>query len=47
MKPYFNFPKMMGKKFASKVPKPVRKLLHYNSIPPVNELERTNTVTKL
>ena len=39
--------KMMGKKFAKKVSKPIQKLLHYNSVPPINELERTNTVTKL
>ncbi len=47
MKPYFDFPKMMGHKFARQISKPLRKLLHYNSIPPINELERTNTVTKL
>ena len=47
MKPYFDFPKMMGKKFTNKISKPIQRLLHYNSIPPVNELERSNTVTKL
>ena len=47
MKPYFDFPKMMGKKFAKKISKPIQKLLHYNSVPPINELKRTNTITKL
>jgi len=47
MKPYFDFPKMMGKKFSRKISKPIKKLLHYNSIPPINELIRSNTITKL
>ena len=47
MKPYFDFPKMMGKSFARQISKPLQKLLHYNSKPPINEFQRTNTVTKL
>ena len=47
MKPYFDFPKMMGKKFSGKISKPIKKLLHYNSIPPINELIRSNTISKL
>lgn len=46
IKPYFNFQKMIGKK-GTKLNKFVRKTLHYNSIPPKNNEERSLTVTKL
>lgn len=44
MKPYFDFPKMMKN---HKLSKTLKKLLHFNSLPPVNESIRTNTITKL
>ena len=44
MKPYFDFPKMMQKK---KLTKRIKKLLHFNSQPPVHEGERFNTIQKL
>lgn len=44
MKPYFNFPQMMKNK---KLPKKVKKLLHFNSQPPIHEGVRFNTIIKL
>lgn len=44
MKPYFNFPEMLGKKFKKKINHKLQKLLHYNSIPPTSELDRVNTL---
>ena len=44
MKPYFDFPKMMKKK---KLKKKIKKLLHFNSQPPIHEKERFRTIQKL
>ena len=46
MKPYFNFPDMLGKKYKEKINPKLQKILHYNSIPPVSELERVNTLVR-
>ena len=45
MKPYYDFPNMFKK--SSKLSKHLKKLLHFNSIPPKNELERTYTLKKI
>lgn len=45
MKPYFNYPDMLGKKYKNKINSKIQKILHYNSIPPVSELKRINTLT--
>jgi hypothetical protein len=44
MKPYFRFPEMITK---DKIPinKNIKKILHYNSTPPINDDERLHTVT--
>ena len=47
MKPYFNYPAMLGKKYKKKMNKKIQKILHYNSMPPISELERINTLTKI
>lgn len=44
MKPYYDFPLMFKKE--KKLNKYIKKLLHFNSIPPKNELERVNTLKK-
>ena len=46
VKPYFRFPEMLGEKFGKKLSKPLRRLLHYTSTPPLNEDERRHTVIK-
>ncbi len=45
MKPYYDFPNMFKKN--CKLSKNLKKLLHFNSVPPKNELERTNTLQKI
>ena len=44
MKPYYRYYEMMGKEFEKNTTADIRRLLHYNSIPPLNEYERMNTV---
>lgn len=44
-KSYYNYEKMLGKLKLKKLNKNIRKLLHYNSTPPKNAEERTNTVS--
>ena len=44
MKPYFNYPSMFKKNYRKKLSAKIQTLLHYNSIPPNNELERVNTL---
>lgn len=46
VKPYFRFPEMLGEKFGKKLNKPLRRLFHYTSTPPLNEEERKHTVIK-
>lgn len=46
VKPYFRFPEMLGEKFGKKLNKPLRRLFHYTSTPPLNEEERKYTVVK-
>lgn len=46
MKPYFNFPEMVGAEGAKKINSRLRRLLHFNSVPPLNENERLSTLTK-
>ena len=46
VKPYFRFPEMLDEKFGKKLSKPLRRLLHYTSTPPLNEDERRHTVIK-
>ncbi len=43
MKPYFNYEKMMGKKFSN-LSKQVKKILHFNSTPPISHKERIGTL---
>ena len=45
IKPYFNFPEMMGGKNLSSFPNSA-KLLHFNSTPPRDETERFTTLVK-
>lgn len=46
VKPYFRFPEMLGQRFGKKLNKPLRRLFHYTSTPPLNEEERKHTVIK-
>lgn len=46
MKPYFNFPVMMGEGFGAVLTPTLRRLFHYNSQPPRDETERTYTLVK-
>ena len=45
MKPYFDFPTMMSKKYKN-IDKKIKKILHFNSIPPENELKGVYTLQK-
>lgn len=47
VKPYYRFEDMIGKNKMKKLDKQIRKLLHYNSTPPISAHERANTVTKM
>lgn len=44
VKPYFQFPSLLKKK---RLPKQLQKVLHFNSIPPLNYTIRMETVTKI
>lgn len=46
VKPYFDYPRMMGEGFGQQAGKDLRRLLHYNSQPPVDDTERTNTLVR-
>lgn len=46
MKPYFRFPELMGEEFGKRTSKEIRRLLHYNSTPPLNERERFSTLVR-
>ncbi len=46
MKPYYDYPKMLGPELGATLSKRTRKLLHYTSIPPLNEDERVNTLIR-
>ncbi len=46
MKPYFRFPDMLGADYGKQINSTYRRLLHYNSTPPLNEDERMNTLVK-
>ena len=46
MKPYFAFPEMLGSERGKVLSKRLRHLLHYTSIPPVNDEERSNTLVR-
>ncbi len=46
MKPYYRFADMMGTEFGQKTNTTIRRLLHYNSIPPLNEDESLSTLIK-
>ncbi len=46
MKPYFDFPKMFSPEVASTLPKQIKKLLHFNTIPPRDEDERLSTLVR-
>ena len=45
IKPYFNFPSMLGERINS-IPKNTAKLLHLNSTPPIDETVRLSTLVK-
>lgn len=44
MKPYYNYPAMIKKKYKNLISKNLKKILHCNSIPPENELESIYTL---
>ena len=46
MKPYFRFPEMLGEDFKKKLTPELKRLFHYDSIPPLDENERINTLVK-
>ena len=46
IKPYFKFPEMLGEKFGKETSTELRRLLHYNSNPPLNEDESVYTLKK-
>jgi ectoine hydroxylase-related dioxygenase (phytanoyl-CoA dioxygenase family) len=45
VKPYYDYVKMLGEQKLKKMNKNVRKLLHCNSTPPINDDKRTQTLT--
>ncbi len=47
MKPYFDYPKMVGQEYGEKLSARTKKLLHFNSVPPLNEDERLSTLVKI
>ena len=46
VKPYFRFPEMLGEETGSQLGPQLRRLLHYRSIPPLDEQDRLNTVVR-
>lgn len=46
VKPYYRFPEMLGDEFGKKLSRPLRRLLHYTSTPPINEEERRNIIVR-
>ena len=46
VKPYFDFPKMMGEDFGESASPVLQRLLHYASQPPRDETVRINTLVK-
>ncbi len=46
MKPYYRYPEMLGAALGETLSKPLKRLLHYGSWPPLNDEERDNTVLK-
>ncbi len=46
VKPYFRFPEMLGEEFGKNTTKELRRLFHYNSTPPLNEINGSNTLIK-
>ena len=46
VKPYFDFPAMMGEEFGKQASPLMRRLLHYSSQPPRDETVRINTLVK-
>jgi hypothetical protein len=46
VKPYFRFNEMFSKSIKKKLDNDIKKLLHMNSIPPLNSKRRILTVTK-
>lgn len=47
MKPYFRFPENYGAEQVERLPAAIKKILHFNSTPPRNEIEGLNTLVKL
>ena len=47
VKPYFRFNEIFSKSIRNKLSKKIKRLLHLNSIPPLNSKKRVLTVTKL
>ena len=46
-KPYYNYYEMLKDKANINIPKKIKKLLHFNSMPPKNDDIRTTIMTKL
>jgi ectoine hydroxylase-related dioxygenase (phytanoyl-CoA dioxygenase family) len=47
MKPYFDYPKMIGTEGGKLLTPTLRKLFHFNSIPPLDENENLSTLIKM
>ena len=47
VKPYYRFKDMIGKKDFGKLDRNIKKLLHHNSTPPINDDLRIGTVSKV
>lgn len=47
VKPYYDYIKMFGSSKINGMNKKIKKLLHFNSIPPKNDDVRTQTLTKI
>lgn len=45
VKPYYQYDKMIGQKKMKSLKKNIRKLLHFNSNPPINDDKRIGTIT--
>lgn len=46
MKPYYRYWDMLGKEYGETLSPPLKRLLHYNCIPPFHEDERISTLSK-
>ena len=47
MKPYYRYPEMLGDQFGENLSPVLKQILHYDSIPPLNDEERIATLKRI